>query len=328
MSRMTSFMPSVLKSALALTKDAASLYGELLKAMVPVMIAVRIGIEFGLIDQLAVVFEPVMALVGLPASAGIVFATGMLVNNYGAGAALVGILPFTELTVAQVTVLLSMVLIAHALPVEQTISRKAGISFVFSSLLRFLGALLYGLILNAVYSWGDWLQTPVSIAWLPGDNGADTGWMDWATNSAVSLFWLFWVILGLVILLKIFEALKITDLLARLLSPVLGLMGISKSATPITMVGVLLGLAYGGGLIIKEARAGTLSPRDIVLSLCFMALCHSLIEDTLFMIALGGDVTGVLIGRFIFAVVVMIGLSRLILALPDPHFHKFLYRPA
>lgn len=314
-----------LNAARSITKSALKLYWELLLAMVPVMILVRIGVEYGLIDYLAIAFEPLMNLIGLPASTGLVLATGMLVNNYGAAAALVGIMPYTDLSVAQLTVLLSMVLIAHALPIEQVISRKAGLSFKFSIVLRFGGGLLYGWILNAIYSWGNWLQEPATIAWLPADS-ADAGWGEWAINSAVSLFWLFWVILGLVTLLKVFEVLKITDLLARVLSPLLSLMGISKAATSITMVGVLLGLAFGGGLIIKEAREGNLSPRDIVLSLCFMALCHSLIEDPLFMIALGGDVSGVLIGRFIFAVIVMIGLSRLILALPERTFNHLLYR--
>lgn len=311
-----------------LAKGAASLYWDLLKTMIPVMVVVQVGVSYGLIDQLAVLFEPLMSLVDLPAATGIVWATGILVNNYGAAAALVGILPYTDLTVAQLTVLLSMVLIAHALPLEQAISRKAGISFTFSTTLRFGGGLAYGAILNAIYSWGNWLQEPATIAWLPADGGQDVSWDAWAVNSAVSLFWLFWIILGLVTLLKIFEILKITDLLARLLSPLLGLMGISRAATSITMVGALLGLSFGGGLIIKEARAGNLAPRDIVLSLSFMALCHSLIEDPLFMMALGGDVTGVLIGRFIFAVVVMVVLSRLILALPDAPFRRLLYRGA
>ena len=311
-----------------LAKNAASLYWDLLKTMVPVMVVVQVGVSYGLIDQLAALFEPLMSLVDLPAATGIVWATGILVNNYGAAAALVGILPYTDLTVAQLTVLLSMVLIAHALPLEQAISRKAGISFTFSTTLRFVGGLAYGWILNAIYSWGNWLQEPATIAWLPTDGGTDTSWDAWAVNSAVSLFWLFWIILGLVTLLKVFEVFKITDLLARLLSPLLGLMGISRAATSITMVGALLGLSFGGGLIIKEARAGNLAPRDIVLSLSFMALCHSLIEDPLFMMALGADVTGVLIGRFIFAVVVMVVLSRLILALPEAPFRRLLYRGA
>ena len=325
MSTRTAHAKSVL---IDLAKGSASLYWDLLKTMIPVMVVVQIGVSYGLIDQLAVVFAPLMSLVDLPAATGIVWATGILVNNYGAAAALVGILPYTDLTVAQLTVLLSMVLIAHALPLEQAISRKAGISFTFSTALRFGGGLAYGAILNAIYSWGNWLQEPATIAWLPADGGQDTSWDAWAVNSAVSLFWLFWIILGLVTLLKIFEILKITDLLARLLSPLLGLMGISRAATSITMVGALLGLSFGGGLIIKEARAGNLAPRDIVLSLSFMALCHSLIEDPLFMMALGGDVTGVLIGRFVFAVVVMIVLSRLILALPEAPFRRLLYRGA
>jgi len=311
-----------------LARSSLSLYWDLLKTMVPVMVVVQIGVSYGLIDQLAALFAPLMNLVDLPAATGIVWATGILVNNYGAAAALVGIMPYTDLTVAQLTVLLSMVLIAHALPLEQAISRKAGISFTFSTTLRFVAGLAYGWILNAIYSWGDWLQEPATIAWLPADGGIDPSWDAWAVNSAVSLFWLFWIILGLVTLLKIFEVLKITDLLARLLSPLLGLMGISRAATSITMVGALLGLSFGGGLIIKEARAGNLSPRDIVLSLSFMALCHSLIEDPLFMMALGADVSGVLIGRFIFAVVVMVVLSRLILALPEAPFQRLLYRGA
>ncbi|MCW8915334.1 MAG: hypothetical protein OQK24_05705 [Magnetovibrio sp.] len=308
--------------------DAVKLYWDLLKAMIPVMILVRIAVEFGALNYLAEAFAPLMELVGLPGATGLVLATGMLVNNYGAAAALVGILPYTDLTVAQLTVLLSMVLVAHALPIEQVISRKAGLSLKFSVTLRFTFAIVYGWILNVIYSWGDWLQAPATITWLPDSGGEDTTWADWAISSATSLFWLFWIILGLVTLLKIMEVLKVTDFLARLLSPLLGLMGISKAATSITMVGALLGLAFGGGLIIKEARAGHLSPRDIVLSLSFMALCHSLIEDPLFMIALGGDVTGVLIGRFIFAIIVMIGISRIILALPEATFNRWLYRPS
>jgi len=231
-------LPARLKLALVdLAKGAASLYWDLLKTMIPVMVVVQIGVSYGLIDQLAVLFEPLMSLVDLPAATGIVWATGILVNNYGAAAALVGILPYTDLTVAQLTVLLSMVLIAHALPLEQAISRKAGISFTFSTTLRFGGGLAYGAILNAIYSWGNWLQEPATIAWLPADGGQDVSWDAWAVNSAVSLFWLFWIILGLVTVLKIFEILKITDLLARLLSPLLGLMGISRAATSDTKEG-------------------------------------------------------------------------------------------
>lgn len=315
-------------SARALVRDAAGMYWDLLKAMVPVMILVRIGTEYGLIDFVAQGFAPLMELVGLPAATGLVWAAGILVNTYASAAVLIGIFPGLDLTVAQLTVLLSMVLIAHALPVEQIISRRAGISFVFSTGLRFGGALLYGAILNVVYGWGDWLQQPAELGWLPIADHLDAPWNVWALDTVASLFWLFWLILSLVAVLKLLDVLHVTALLQRLLTPVLRFMGIGKEAASLTMVGALLGLSFGGGLIIKEARAGHLAPRDIVLSLSFMALCHSLIEDTLFMLALGGDVGGLLIGRFIFAVLITALLARLINAIGDAHFHRLLFRRA
>lgn len=309
-----------------LVRDALGMYWDLLKAMVPVMILVRIGIEYGLIDFVAQGFAPLMELVGLPAATGLVWAAGALVNTYASAAVLIGVFPGLDLTVAQVTVLLSMVLIAHALPVEQIISRRAGISLLFSTGLRFGGALLYGAVLNAVYGWGGWLQQPAEIGWLESASQVDAPWGKWAINALISLFWLFWVILALVVTLKLLDILKVTAFLQRLLTPILRLMGIGKDAASLTMVGTLLGLSFGGGLIIKEARAGHLAPRDIVLSLSFMALCHSLIEDTLFMLALGGDIGGLLIGRFMFAVLVTAVLARFVHAMGDAHFNRLLFR--
>lgn len=320
--------PPIFAQAKTLVRSAGEMYWDLLKAMVPVMILVRVGIEFGLIDIVAQGFAPLMELVGLPAATGLVWAAGILVNTYAAAAVLIGVFPGLELTVAQVTVLLSMLLFAHALPVEQSISRRAGISFIFSTALRLAGALLYGAILNGVYTWGNWLQQPAKLGWLPPSSDIDAPWADWALSSLTSLFWLFWLILALVLVLKLLDVLHITALLQRALTPILRLMGISEQAASLTMVGALLGLSFGGGLIIKEARAGHLSPRDIVLSLSFMGLCHSLIEDTLFMVALGGDISGLLVGRFVFAVAVTAILARIVHAMGDAPFQRFLYRRA
>ncbi|MDX5592196.1 nucleoside recognition protein [Pseudovibrio sp. SPO723] len=315
-------------TAFKLGKDAIRLFIDMVKVMVPIMILVRIAIEFGAVEHLASFLSPVMGIAGLPAETGLVFATGLLVNNYGALAAMMGLLPGMELTVAQVTVLLSMVLIAHALPLEQGISRKAGVSFIFSSGLRLVVGMAYGVVLNLIYAWGDWLQQPLDLSWLPVVPQADETWLQWAWSSASLLFSLFWIILALIIFLKLLEVTGITGLLTRLFAPLLSLMGISPKATNVTMIGVLLGLSYGGGLIIREAQAGNLSSRDVVLSVSFMGLCHGLIEDPLVMMAFGGHYSGVLIGRFVFTVIAMILISRLMLLLPEQLFERFFYRPA
>ncbi|MFA7428997.1 MAG: nucleoside recognition domain-containing protein [Rhodospirillaceae bacterium] len=308
-----------------LLRDSASLYWELVKIMVPVMVAVKVAVDLGVIEVLTRAFGPLMSLVGLPQEMGLVWATAALVNIYGGAAALIGVLPETPLTVAQMTILGSLILGAHSMPVEQRVCQKAGAGLVFTTLLRLSAALVYGAILNAVYSGLDVLQQPVSIAWLPS-TPADAGWGEWTVNSMITLATVFGIIVVLLAILRLFDATGITAWLTRILAPVLRAMGIGPQATPLAMVGVLLGLSYGGGLIIREARAGTLPPRDVFLAVCFMAICHSMIEDTLFIMALGGHWSGILVGRLVFSLIVMAVLARIVHALPDRVFERWLYR--
>ena len=308
----------------SIIKDSIHLFWSLVKVMIPVMIAVKVAQDLGVIDTLALWLSPLMGIVGLPEQAGLVWVSALLVNIYGGAAVFIGILPNLEITVAEVTVLWSMVLIAHALPVEQRIAQKAGASFWFTAALRFFGALIYGAGLNAIYKAGGWLQQPLELAWLPQlEDTSKATWADWTWSNVQSLFWVFVIIVVLLVVLKLFDLLKITDLLSKVLTPILRVMGIEGRATTLTMFGTLLGLTYGGALIIKEAQAGHVAKKDIFLSLCFMSLCHSLIEDTLFVMALGADAIGVLLGRFIFSVVVVAiiaaGLNKFQRPFPSTH---------
>lgn len=95
-----------------------------------------------------------------------------------------------------------------------------------------------------------------------------------------------------------------------LLYPVLRMLGIGKSAANVAVIGTVLGLTFGAGLLIKEAESGTLSKRDIFLTVGFLGLCHSLIEDTTLVMLLGADLSGVLWARLIFALLVIGVLAR------------------
>ena len=97
-----------------------------------------------------------------------------------------------------------------------------------------------------------------------------------------------------------------------LLSPLLLLLGLSKQASNITIIGITLGLSFGGGLLIKEAESGKLSPKDIFISMALLALCHSLIEDTLLIMLLGAHISGVLWGRLAFSLVFVALMSHLL----------------
>ncbi len=70
--------------------------------------------------------------------------------------------------------------------------------------------------------------------------------------------------------MRLLERFGIINGLTRLLRPVLTLLGISDRAAPLAIVGMTLGLTYGGGLIIQEARAGHLSRHDVFCALALL----------------------------------------------------------
>ncbi len=307
-----------------IAKDGVRLYLELLKVMVPVMVLVRVAVELGAIELTGRLVAPVMGLVGLPGEMGFVWVTAMLVNIYAGAAVLLTLLPTVPLTVAQATVLGAMILIAHSLPVEQRIAQKAGAGFLFTLVLRLVAALVYGVLLNLVYTGFESMQQPARVVFLHLTPPA-AGWGEWLVAGVRSLWSIFWIILTLLAALRLLDRFGVTARIARLLQPVLRLMGIGTMATSMTVTGSLLGISYGGALILQEVRSGKVSARDVFLSLCFMCICHSLIEDTLFVMAFGGHWSGLLVGRFLFALLLTGLLARLVHRLPARTVECFLF---
>jgi len=295
---------------------------SLFKIMIPIIIAVKILESLGVIQYLGVVLEPLMSLVGLPESMGLVWATTVMTSIYGGMVIFVSQAP-ADLSVAQVTILGGMMLLAHGLPIEVRIAQKAGMSVWFSLLIRVGGGILYGWLLFQIYSTGDWLQQPNQLLWQAKPI-IDSSWVEWGVTQLKSLAMIQLIIIILLFFLKILKLIGIEKLLAIILSPILKVLGISKQATTITIVGITLGLAYGGGLLIKEAQQGKLAKKDIFTAIALLSLLHSLIEDTLLILLLGADLSGVLWFRLLFSVVFISLLSRFIFRVDDKNFERIL----
>jgi hypothetical protein len=287
----------------------------LFRIIVPIAIGVRLLEQAGIIALLGQWLAPMMALVGLPGSMGLVWATTLVTNIYGGMVVFAGVAPGAGLNVAQVTVLATMMLIAHAIPVEASIARQAGTSFRIMAALRVGGALLAGALLNLGYTLSATLQQPNRALWSPPPR--DPSWLGWAAGEARNLLYIFLIILALLLLMRCLERLGITAALTRLLRPVLTLLGISERAAPLAIIGMTLGLTYGGGLIIQEARAGQLTRHDVFCALVLLGICHSFIEDTLLMVVIGGHLSGTLLFRTVFALLVTFLVARLLRHLPD-----------
>jgi hypothetical protein len=298
----------------------------LVKIMVPILILTKILLELGFVSWIGQALSPVMGLVGLPGNMGLVWAAAMFINPYAAMVIYASLVPSTPLSIAQVTVLGSMILMAHALPIEVRIAQKAGMRISIQLLLRIGGGFLLGWILHYIYSTAHLLQMPATFVWV--SSGGGETWLDWGLSQLESLAMIFVIIMGLLTLMKILEYIGVLKLLKWLLSPLLTLLGMSKEAAPITIIGITLGLALGGGLVIQEAKSGRMGRREVFFSLALMCIFHSLIEDTLVMMLMGGSLTGLLWARLLFAVAAIFVLVRVVNLMPDDAFTRLFYRSA
>ncbi len=299
----------------SLLSRSARLFVMLMKVMLPVMIVVQLAQYWGWVDALGQAIAPAMAWLDLPPEAGMIWMTGMLVGVYGAIAALIGLAPGLELSVGQMSALCSMILFAHALPVEQAIVRRAGASFWGTAMLRIVVALAYGAAVAWTCRLTGVLDDPVSLEWLHASaaTGADQapGLLGWAWTTALSLLMTFAILVGLLVLLDVLERTGITRRITSALTPLLRFSGLDARAAPVTTVGVLLGLTYGGALIIEESEKQGFDARTRFLALAWLSLSHALIEDTMLLLALGASVWVVLVGRVAATLLIIAALARL-----------------
>nr|WP_246716237.1 nucleoside recognition protein [Aurantimonas sp. DM33-3] len=229
------------------------------------------------------------------------------------------------MSVGNITVFSALLLFAHGLPIEQKIIQKAGPALIVTTVLRLLGGVLYAFLLHRLLVATGWLASPVNPAWIPMN--VEPGWGDFLFGLLETMAAMLVIFLALSWMLDILKAATgLLDLMMRGLAPLLRLVGIRGEAGEFTAVGLLLGISYGGGLLIREARSGAISARQIFLACVFMGFAHGVIEDTLVVVALGANPMGVLVGRLVFAVAATASISVLIGLMSERTFSRWAFR--
>jgi hypothetical protein len=287
------------------------------RIMLPVMVVVYAADRLGWVRAVGEALSPVMSLLGLPPQAGIIWTTTAITNIYGGMATMAALSDGLRMTVAQVSALGIMMLFAHNVPTELSIVRRAGASALITGSLRLGTAILCGAAVARTCDAFGWLQQPVSLGWLREQASLSQGPQDlsaWMLSTAESMALILVIIIALVVLLDLLERLKLTRVVTRLLTPVLRLSGLDERVAPLTTVGVLLGLAYGGALIIEATERERYSPRTRLLALSWLSLCHSVIEDTVLVAALGANLWIILVAR----VLVTLAILAVMAALTEP----------
>ena len=295
--------------------DIVDVSVTLFKIMIPTLIIVKVLEEMGVVLILNQIMAPLTFLMGLPVEMAIVLTTTMLTNPY-AGLIVFSNLPIgDEFTVAQATILASFMLLAHSLPVEVLIARKSGVRARMSLFVRVGGGLLLCVILNFLFQATGMLSGPALVT-LP-QLSATVGIQDWAIEQVKALLFVQIVIIVLLFLLEGLRVIGVERLIKLALSPFLRFMGVGDKAATIAVVGVTLGLGFGGGLLIKEVSSGNIPKEDVFGVLSFLNLSHSVFEDTAVVMLLGPSLFIVLVGRIIYAMLFVFILMKFAVSLSE-----------
>ncbi|WP_242837278.1 nucleoside recognition domain-containing protein [Alkaliphilus transvaalensis] len=118
----------------------------LAKIIIPVYFVVTFLKYTPIIDGIAVIFRPVMAIFNLPGEAAIILVLGNVLNLYAA----IGAITAIELTSLEITTIAMMLSFSHSLLVETAVSKKLGISGLQVILIRIGLAVISGMIIGRI----------------------------------------------------------------------------------------------------------------------------------------------------------------------------------
>ena len=291
-------------------QETTKIFWILFKVILPVVIVIRALELIGAIPILAKFLEPLTSFIGIDGSLGLVWMAAILVNIYAGLAAFASLQAIFDYSVAETTILGLIILIAHSLPIEVAIAKKSRISWIFNLSFRFINAIVAGKILNLIFTKYELFNEPnQSVLQVPNELVSN---FEWATLQIQNFFIIFLIIFFIITTINILKALGVWSLIIHIMKIPLSYLGMSEKVANIILIGLTLGISFGGGFLIEESKKNNISKKDILLSLSFLSLCHSIIEDTILILLLGSHISGILFFRFIYTVIIILLMKILL----------------
>jgi hypothetical protein len=261
----------------------------ILKLVIPIYILAEILFYYNTLAYVSFLVEPFTSILGLPKEAALSIISGMFLNLYAA----VAFAAPLDMTAQQWTVLAVFLGICHSLVVESVIMKKIGLSNTYSYLLRFIAGLIVAYITTFIPA--NYFMSNINIEAF--EEKSYDSLISLLQISAYNAFILSLKIIALITaLIFIMDFIKTRDFIQK------SGKNISKSFS--ILVGVFLGITYGAGILIEEAKGTSLSKKDIFFIGTFLMICHAIIEDTLLFVIFGADFTIIIAIRTVAAIII------------------------
>jgi len=131
------------------------------------------------------------------------------------------------------------------------------------------------------------------------------------TGSFDLLLRVFLIVIPIMVVLELFEGTRGFRTVVRGWARIVRHVGLDERSAAPTLVGFLFGLAYGGGVIVRDVRRHDLSRRQVFIMSVFLSMVHAIVEDSLIFIALGASIFWVVVYRVLWAALVTLALTAL-----------------
>lgn len=285
----------------------------LLSLMIPISLGVALLQHWGVIAWIAGYLNPLFLRLGLPGESAIIFISGAAAGTYAGVAAMMSI----QLTLRQATILGLMIALCHALPMECSVNRRTGSSFLGMGAIRVLMAFVCAYYLNIVLP-------ELSIPYLYIGASADSSLLQvlqtWVLSQAKMAVMVFLIIYSLMVLQRWLEVNGWLRPISRFLSPMMRLFGLPRSAAYMWLVGNVLGISYGSAVMLDMQDKGLVSREEANDVNYHLIMNHSLLEDTIVFAVTGISAFWIISTRVLFAFVLVWMRKFAILTLQNLHF--------
>lgn len=254
----------------------------MLKIILPVSLLTFLLDFSGCLAHLDGLLEPLMGAIHLPAMAALPLLVGLLTGIYG-GIAAMTVLPFT---VQQMTLMAVFLLIAHSLIQEGLVQHHSGCPMWMATANRLAAAAL------TVFAIG-WLLGPETARETAGMSPAATkiafwpAFQTWGADMAELCLKMLLIIVVLMTGMELAKQYRLIEKVLRLIEPFLGMLGLDRQVGMLWLTAALLGITYGGALIVEEVREGKLPPDRLKTLHVSIGINHAMLEDPAVFIPLG-----------------------------------------
>ncbi len=266
----------------------------LLKITIGVSVLILFMRYFKILPWLSATLGPLFNHFGLPGEAALAYVSGYFVNMY----AMLAIAGSMDLTARAITILGVMSLCSHNMITETAVQGKTGANPVRVVITRTLAGFVLAFVLNLILP-----LSQSDIAMLGGAVGESEAAVaavaavqplfkelavEWCYSTLSILVKMTLLIYSLAILQRILSEFGVIRWVSKFLKPLLLLFGLPARCSFLWIVANILGIAYGGAVMMEEVRAGKLSLRDIKLVNQHIGISHSNLEDLALVASIGG----------------------------------------